>query len=285
MILSFSFSLTNTFKYTLSLLSLALVSVSLLTNPVVAQNDDIFDCPVETWPSSLIKARDELHKAVARAPHVTVQLKGTKVTLNGSLYVDSPEPTQETLKTLKVGLVPSWGIMSSYPSIDENFQVRLMVPFILSLGDRPIEDLVRASAHCTITPETPVIRYTADNLAPLNGGTYHMSSAEGTSSFSVICKSILLKDPRLRIKTKLFIFEARKFKAALSTSKLEQKDDSAGKVEQKRSAPTKPKKEATRSPSSDKTEKDLRKQIKTFKEKLRAFRERRTHQQHKEPLL
>lgn len=285
MILSFSFSLTNTFKHALILLGFALVSVSLFTHPVIAQDDDTFDCPVETWPSSLRKARDELHKAIARASHVTVQLKGTKVTLDGSLYVDSPEPTQETLKTLKAGLVPSWGIMSSYPMLGETFQVRLMVPFVLPLGDRPIEDLVHASAHCTITPETPIIRYTADKLAPLNGGTYHMSSAEGISSFSVICKSVLLKDPPLRVKTKLFIFEARKFKASLSASKLEQKDDFASKVEKKCSASTKPKKEATRSPSSDKTQKDLRKQIKTLKEKLRAFRERRTGQQHKEPLL
>jgi hypothetical protein len=209
---------------------------------VIAQDDDTFDCPVGTWPSSLKKAYDDLHTAIKKMPHVTVQLNRTQATLKGSLHIDSAELFQEALKTLNAGLVPSWGIMSTFPLIDKDFQVCLMAPFISPLEGCSIKDLAQASSSCAV--ETPLIRYSASKLTLtlLTGETCYMSSPEGTSSFSVTSKSVLLKDPRLQRETELLIREARKFKAA---SRLKKEDE------------------------------DFRKQIQTFKEKLRALRQRR----------
>lgn len=247
MVVSFSFLLTNKLKPTLTLLGITLVSVFLFTNSGVAQNDDKFDCPLRTWPPSLKKAHDDLHTAIKKMPHVTIQVNQTQATLKGSADIDAAELFQEALKTLKAGLVPSWGVMSTFPFIGENFQVCLMVPFFSPLEDCSIKNLAQTSSSCTITPEIPLIPYSASKLTLtlLTGGTCYMSSPEGTSSFSVTSKSVLLKDPRLQKETELFIREARKCKAA---SRLKKDDE------------------------------DFRKQIQAFKEKLRALRQQKRGQ-------
>lgn len=199
---------------------IGILSTSLSINPVLAgDDDDIFDCPSAGWPLSLRQASDDLNKAIAELPRIKVRSKGVMITVENRIHQAPEELSKNVLSTIRGGVCPSLGFISLRAFLN-NFEVCLLTPRAVSLGEGSIDDLLEKMTSCKIHHEQPAGGYSTMDFRAF-GGVYH-DSEDASLSFSVLLMSTVIEDPVLREKRDILICEARKHKESLRAKRASQ---------------------------------------------------------------
>lgn len=222
MILFFSSLLAQTQKTTKRRFAFigTFLSVTLAVSTVLAgDDDDVFDCPSAGWPLSLRQARDDLNTAIAALPRIKVRSKGVMVTVENRTYEAPEELSKDVLSTIKGGVCPSLGFVS-LSAFFNDFEICLLTPRAVSLGEDSLDDLLEKMTSCKIQHEQPAGGYSTMDFRAL-GGVYH-SSEDASLSFSVLPMAAVIEDPVLREKRDILVCEARKHKESLRAKRTPQ---------------------------------------------------------------